>query len=877
MRDISPLAVRCIRPGSQRGSVFAALVAALVAWTVAVRGAETAGGREFRDTVRPLLQEYCFDCHGDGANKGQVTLDEFKSEEALLGNHDLWWHVLKNVRAGMMPPAKKPQPTAEQKRQLERWIKQAVFADDPANPDPGRVTVRRLNRAEYRNTIHDLLDVDFNAQAEFPADDTGHGFDNNGDVLTLSPMLLEKYLDAARTVVTKAVPLVGWVPAERIVTGRSFQGGGEEGNSLTNRYNAPNTALVLSYYRATAVTNIVQIEKAGRYQLLLDLRASEKFVDNQFDYNKAKLVFRVDGDAVWEREFTREGNKPFNQEISQDWSAGEHTLALEVQPLTPDQKQIRSLAFRIDAVTLRGPLDEAHYVRPSNYGRFFPRDVPATAAARRDYARELLAGFVRKAYRRPTDARTVDRLVALAEHGQAERGLTFEAAIAQSMVAVLASPRFLFREEGVATAANHKGHPFIDEHALASRLSYFLWSTMPDAELMALADRGALRSDLPGQLRRLLKDSKADALTKNFLGQWLQTRDIEGVPIDARAVLQRENPPDPAADRRRARINELNNIADEKLSPEEKKELKELLDQRRAQFRNFRAPRAELTGELRRAMRQETEKSFDYLVRNNRSLLELLDSNYTFLNERLANHYGLTNLNIAGDELRRVELPEGSPRGGVLTQGSILAVSSNPTRTSPVKRGLFILENILGTPPPPPPPDIPALEDAIKDIKDRTLSLRETLALHREKPLCSSCHNRMDPLGLALENFNAMGMWREQERGQPIDPTGRLLSGESFANIQELKRILAHEHRLDFYRTVTEKLLTYALGRGLEYYDVSTVDRIVDRLVAAEGRPSALFEGIVESAAFQKTRLSVPSSPSSSKPGGGQTEARLKP
>jgi len=232
----------------------------------------------------------------------------------------------------------------------------------------------------------------------------------------------------------------------------------------------------------------------------------------------------------------------------------------------------------------------------------------------------------------------------------------------------------------------------------------------------------------------------------------------------------------------------------------------------------------------------------------------LLDSDYTFLNERLARHYGLTNLNVVGDEMRLVKLPPDSPRGGILTQGTVLAVTSNPTRTSPVKRGLFVLDNILGTPPAPPPPDIPPLEDAAKEVKDHTPTLRETLALHRQKPLCSSCHNRMDPLGLSLENFNAMGMWRDQERSQPIDATGKLLTGETFTNIKELKAILACKHAVKFYRTLTEKLLTYALGRGLEYYDVATVDRIVERLQRTNRRPSELLTGIVESAPFQKTR-----------------------
>jgi hypothetical protein len=292
----------------------------------------------------------------------------------------------------------------------------------------------------------------------------------------------------------------------------------------------------------------------------------------------------------------------------------------------------------------------------------------------------------------------------------------------------------------------------------------------------------------------------------------------------------------------------LRDKPEESLTPEEKEELAKI----RAAFRSAGNPRVELTGELRRAMRQETEKVFEYILKEDRSLLELLDSDYTFLNERLANHYGVED--VKGNEMRRVTLPPDSPRGGILGQGTVLAVTSNPTRTSPVKRGVFVLDNILGLPPPPPPPDIPPLEDAAKSSENRNPTLRELLALHREQPLCSSCHNRMDPLGLALENFNAMGMWREKEQGQPIDAAGKLITGETFSNVKDLKRILASKHQLDFYHALTEKLLTYALGRGVEYYDIETVDQIVARIVKADGRPSALLMGIVESAPFQKTR-----------------------
>jgi hypothetical protein len=287
------------------------------------------------------------------------------------------------------------------------------------------------------------------------------------------------------------------------------------------------------------------------------------------------------------------------------------------------------------------------------------------------------------------------------------------------------------------------------------------------------------------------------------------------------------------------------------LSKEEKAELTSLHEDFQKRF--AQSPKVNFNGELRTEMRHETEKVFDYVLKNDRSLLELLESDYTFLNQRLARHYGISN--VFGEEMRLVTLASDSPRGGILTEGTVLAVTSNPTRTSPVKRGLFILDNILGTPPPPPPPNIPPLEDAAKNSTNHALSLRATLALHRQNPLCASCHGRMDPLGLALENFNAMGMWRPAENGQPIDAAGALITGEPFSNVRELKHILATRHAADFYRTLTEKMLTYALGRGMEYYDVETVDRIVARLTASNGRPSELLSGVVESAPFQKTRV----------------------
>ena len=413
------------------------------------------------------------------------------------------------------------------------------------------------------------------------------------------------------------------------------------------------------------------------------------------------------------------------------------------------------------------------------------------------------------------------------------------------MTAILASPQFVFREEFTLPGDDSK-FPLIDEYSLASRLSYFLWSSMPDEELIGLADRRELRKNLDGQLARMMADERFGNFVENFAGQWLQARSVESVPIDSRAVAWRDAPPDPEADKIRDRFIELFRKGSDRTDEEEK----EVEEARPLIKKIFRQPKIKLDNDVRRAMRRETEMTVEHIIKGNRSLLELVDSNYTFLNQSLAKFYGIAG--VKGRQMRRYELPDDSVRGGVLTQGTMLVVTSNPNRTSPVKRGLFVLENLLGTPTSAPPPDIPALEE-VEESSDKKLSLRESLEIHRKDPNCSSCHNRMDPLGLALENFNAMGRFRTDEYGQRIESKGVLITGEPFKNVTELKKILATKRKTDFYRCLTEKMLTYALGRALEYEDIPTVDDIVIKLESNDGKANELLGGIVKSAAFQRT------------------------
>jgi hypothetical protein len=812
------------------------LCIASIASACLVSARAAAPAAQFQKDIHPILKEYCYDCHGDGAKKGGLAFDELK-DDALL-DHELWLKVLKNVRAGLMPPDKKPKPSADERAKLDQWIKYAAFGIDPKNPDPGRVTVRRLNRVEYRNTVRDLTGIEIRVEEELPPDDTGYGFDNIGNVLSMSPLLLEKYMQAAEIIAAHAVPRVTRVVADKAIPGSEFRK--SEGKGSGER---------MSFYDQATLAHTFKASADGKYRVVLEVEVLGQF---DFDPGKCQVVFKAGEKELWQKEFGWAAGKKFKFEFEDEWAAGDHKLILDLKPLTPEADKKNSLDLRINTVRVLGPTAEEHWVRPKNFDLFFTQDPPQSPAERSVYVREILKRFVTRAYRRPVDEQTVKRLTAIAEATYSQPGRKFEDGIAQAIVPVLASPKFLFRIEQPESSELKSEFALVDELSLASRLSYFLWSTMPDEELLRLAGQNELRKNLNAQVKRMLADKRSDALAQNFVGQWLQTRDVEGIDINSRVILARDNGTEGAFQKRRQRIQELNAIPDEQKTPEQKEELQAIF----AQFRGRnRMPQIELDRDLRRAMREETEMCFDHIVRENRSVLELIDADYTFLNEKLAKHYALTNLAVTGSEMRLVKLPAGSPRGGVLTHGSALVVTSNPTRTSPVKRGLFILDNILGLPTPPPPPDIPNLEDSDKETAEGLKpTLRETLAKHREQPLCSSCHNRMDPLGLALENFNAMGMWRDKERNQAIDAAGKLVTGETFTDIREVKRVLATNHRRTYYQCLTEKLLTYALGRGVEYYDVEVMDQIVAQLEKSNGQFSALLTGIVESAPFQKRR-----------------------
>lgn len=787
------------------------------------------------ETVIPILENHCFDCHAGGGEEGGVTFDHLIDDEEP-GDPELWNRVVRQIRTGLMPPAEGEPLEPEQVHELESWIIEDVFGHDPANPDPGRVTVRRLNRVEYRNTIRDLVGVEVDTRANFPPDDTGEGFDNLGDVLSISPMLMEKYIDTAQWIANRVVPVVGKHTPQRHFPIDEFDVPEDCVNDGT---------VSIPYYQPRTVKLEFDVEVTQKYSLDFVLVQAEEYIEDATDANRCRVQLFLDDEKLLDEEYERDPWKRTPFEFEREFSKGKHSIRIELTPLT-EEEQGRKLQIRFDDVFLRGPLGKEFEVTPPDHAAFFKKPIPGTEEGRLEYAKELIRPFVKRAFRRSVDDETVERLCKLAQRiWQAEEG-SFEKGIQQSLVAILASPRFLFREEFVADSAVDK-NALIDEFSLASRLSYFLWSSMPDDELLELAAKNRLRQNLNEQIGRMTKDRKFNAFYRDFVGQWLQARDVQGVTINSFSVLLRESP-DPEIIDKFDRFRELRKKNKRKLSDAGKQEREELLKALRPFFR--KASGVELSSSLRKAMRRETEMLVEHIINENRDLTELVSSNYTFLNERLAKHYDIPD--VEGDEMRLVELPADSLRGGLLGQGSMLAVTSNPDRTSPVKRGLYLLDNILGIPTGAPPANIPSLEESETTEEGKRISLRDALAVHRENTLCSSCHNRMDPLGLALENFDPLG---RERKGREIDVSGELVTGETFETLNELKMILVSNYKDEIYRCVAEKMLTYALGRSLEYYDVPTVDQIVKRVEGNGGSGFEMLRAVIDSVAFQRMRV----------------------
>ena len=466
------------RPWSVFTSQAAPCLLALLLFGETAFAAESPAAARFEESIQPILIDYCYRCHGDGNKKGNIALDSFAPGGAIWSTRSFGGQCSRMCRAGIMPPAGKPRPSDKEVGLLADWIKAAVFGVDPHDPDPGRVTIRRLNRVEYRNTVRDLTGFDFKAEEEFPPDDTGYGFDTIGDVLSVSPLLLEKYMQAAESIVAAAVPTVSRVVPERTYRGTEFRNVAGPGNADR-----------MSFYKKIKVSRLYTVDAEGDYRFVLDLAVDGAFT---FDPGRCTAVMKLDDRELLRETYGWQDYKLYRYTPQAHLTAGDHRLSFEIEPLTPPEKQLTALDFRIVSLKARGPLDPKYWTRPANYARFFPKDEPPqTDLERRQYAREILGRFATRAFRRPVDDRTLDRLVAIAEGIYRQPGHGFEQGVARAMVAVLASPRFVFRVEASESKASTPGtkHRYIDEYALASRLSYFLWSTMPDDELTRLAER----------------------------------------------------------------------------------------------------------------------------------------------------------------------------------------------------------------------------------------------------------------------------------------------------------------------------------------------------------------------------------------------------
>lgn len=799
----SPLMVRALEAQSSA----ATSPRSVAVKTAAQMTAPTAAPKE-------LLGQYCVACHNQKVRNADLALDALDTAD-VRRDAPAWEKVVKKLRAGLMPPAGSRRPSAAEHDGLVTWLESALDRAATQTPNVGRPeTFHRLNRAEYRNAIRELVKVDIDVSELLPADNASYGFDNMAGALKLDQALMERYLAAAERISAVALGRpTAPVSAEFRLPTDLPQDQHIEGLPLGTR-----GGLAIKHTFPVDAEYLLAVElMCGSSNAVAVCDGSGGWADSH------ELEVTVDGQRI--RTFTLEPT-PFGTLVEGAWKnirlplkAGQRSVGVAfVAPPEIEEVESNYLRFKkpiyltvantnvalatyqpaVAALTITGP---------------FNQTGPGDTASRRAIlscrptgrgddlacAKTILTALARRAYRRSVTDADVQPLLQFFREGLSDGG--FEAGIALALQRVLVSPQFLFRiEEDRTPTSAQAGSYRISDADLASRLSFFLWSSSPDDELLNLAIQGRLRepATLAAQVRRMLRDARANALVENFAGQWLQLRNLDArVPSDFL-------------------------------------------------FPNFDQA-------LRAAFRKETELFFGSIVREDRSVMDLLGANYTFVNERLAEHYDIPY--VKGSRFVRVTLPETSPRRGLLGQGSILLVTSHAIRTSPVIRGKWILENILGTPPPAPPANVPPLKENEPQRRGDVLSVRERVAEHRRNPVCASCHNMIDPLGFALENFDAVGQWRTlDESRKPIDASGMLPDGSKFQDLNELRTILL-QHPERIVPTLTEKLFTYALGRGLDYYDMPAVRAIVRDSAKQQYRFSSLVLGIVNSPAFQRRQI----------------------
>jgi hypothetical protein len=745
-----------------------------------------------------FTDKYCIGCHNAKLSTAGVSLQGINFSDTG-SNAGVMERVIRKVHSGEMPPAGIPRPPAAVAANFTGTLETTLDRAAASHPNPGRPAVHRLNRAEYSNVIRDVLALDIQPGSMLPIDDSGYGFDNIGDVLSMSPALLERYMSVARIISRMAVGDVNLKPgveefqARRDVPGTAPRDRNER-VSDDLPFDSRGGFSFRYYFPVNAEYSIKVRANVGGPNNPLEIRqaipAGLHTVGITFLRESAKAEIAIPGGR---------GPAPAAPPAGGPGGRGgrppmaQLDLRLDGARLKLFEVPERGQGPQINGATISGPYNITGPGDTSSRARIFICH-PAKPGDEEACANRILANLGRRAFRRSVSDADLKPLLAFYRSGRAEG--SFDQGIEKALRAMLVSPDFLFRVENDPAHTAPGSVYRVNDYELASRLSFFLWSSCPDDTLLDLAAKSKLHDPvvMRAQLRRMLDDPRSDSLVSNFAGQWLYTRGLA------------QQKPDPDA------------------------------------FPEF-------DESLRQAFQRETELFFANILREDRPAMELLDANYSFLNQRLAEHYGIPN--IYGPQFRKVTIADGT-RGGLLGQGTILTVTSYPNRTSVVQRGKWILDNLLGSPPPPPPPDVPDLVAHAKD--GRPLTMREAMEQHRANAICSSCHARMDPIGFALENFDGVGHWRDKDGSSTIDASGKLPGGTQFEGPAGLKKLMVTNYADQFRTTITEKLLTYALGRGLESYDMPAVRSIQRQAAQDNYKMSALIAAIVESTPFQMRR-----------------------
>lgn len=736
--------------------------------------------KSYTNTIRPILDKSCGDCHfGEDSDAG-LDLEPVESIEQILNDRTEWQKLLKRVAKGQMPPrGAEPLDDADREKLVE-WVDQLINNLDCSSTLPGHVTIRRLNATEYRNTVRDLTGIDFEPAKDFPGDDVGYGFDNIGDVLTLPPILMEKYLDAAEAILDEAIVDLSQYRLDSTIYASDFD--------KIRGSNIVDDDFHLLTQNGT-LSKRIRFPAKGTYEIKLTA-----YGDHAGD-DWPEIAFSVDSEQVQTDEVESRSQRPsthtFTVKIREP---GEKRLELSFTNdyYDPDfpLATARDRNLYVGDVSVKGPNDRDIKL-PKSHLKIISA-TPNEAQTADEAASKVIYAFASRAFRRKANDKDIAKIKSLYDMAVAD-GDNYEQALKFALQAVLVSPNFLYKVE-VPPPADGQPHP-LGTFELATSLSYYLWSSMPDDELFRAAARKRLSDpeEYRKQIRRLLADPRAESLVENFAEQWLQLRAL------------REMQPDP----------DLFPGCDERLLED---------------------------------MATETKMMFADILRRDASILELLTADFTFLNRRLAKHYGVQG--IQGESFKRVSM-DNTQRGGILTHGSILTLTSNPDRTSPVKRGKWIMENLLGEEPPPALPDAAPLEN--QDALGGTL--RERMEQHRKDPNCASCHQKMDQLGFALENYDAVGRWRDNDGEFPVDASAQLPEGLSFTGATELQKALSEKLQKQFLTCITEKMLIYALGRGLTYSDQCAVDAIIEKAAKNDYRISEFIIAVAESEPFMKRSI----------------------